>query len=82
MKMVLIGSEGVALFDRIRRQSLVGVGVALFGVGVATEGWALRFQRPRPGPVSHSPPAVCRSRHRTQLSLQHHVCLHPAMFPT
>lgn len=43
--------------------------------------WALRLQKPTPGPVSLFLPTACGSRHNSQLLFQYYACLLPALLP-
>ena len=62
---------------RIKRCGLVGVNVALLEE-MCHSGWALKFQKAKPGPVA----SACGSRCKTCSDIQYHVCLcMPPCFP-
>lgn len=61
-------------------------GSSIIGDGALLEevhhlGWALGFQRLKPGPVAHCRCCLQIRMWNSQLPLQHHICLYTAMLP-
>jgi hypothetical protein len=74
MKMAPIGSQRVALLEKIRTCGLVRVGV-IFLEEVCHLGWALKFQKLKPGPMSLSSYCLLIQMWNSQLLFQHTVYL-------